>query len=268
MAGGPNMAISTASRDYPAGVAGNDKRRRLVYGVVVLISSVLHLTLWQFRGVLEWRAEPPRKVMRSIEVSLAALPPPKTQEPPAPKEEHRKVEPKSIVAPKPVTPPRPKPLPKPKPIPKPVAEPKPVPKRPPAVAEETLPKPREEISSEPITRPADAASAPAAPRRAPSGNAGEGKAEENAKADYLHNPKPAYPAVARQRHWTGRVVLKVQVQADGSCGHAEISQSSGHDVLDEAALEAVSRWRFSPAKRGGRAVDSTVNVPINFNLEG
>ncbi|MGH8475705.1 MAG: energy transducer TonB, partial [Methylococcales bacterium] len=42
--------------------------------------------------------------------------------------------------------------------------------------------------------------------------------------------------------------------------------SSGHEVLDEAALNAVRRWRFVPAKRAGVAQASWATVPIEFEL--
>ncbi len=54
--------------------------------------------------------------------------------------------------------------------------------------------------------------------------------------------------------------------ANGTAAAVSVATSSGHEVLDEAALEAVHRWHFVPAKGGGQAVDSVVNVPINFNL--
>jgi protein TonB len=58
----------------------------------------------------------------------------------------------------------------------------------------------------------------------------------------------------------------VRVLADGKASQVSIASSSGHEVLDEAAVEVVSQWHFVPAKRGGQAVESWVNVPINFNL--
>jgi protein TonB len=61
--------------------------------------------------------------------------------------------------------------------------------------------------------------------------------------------------------------LKVQVLASGRAAQVSIAASSGHEVLDEAALDAVRHWHFVPAKRGGQPVDSWVNVPINFNLK-
>ena len=86
-------------------------------------------------------------------------------------------------------------------------------------------------------------------------------------ADYLHNPRPDYPIQAKRMGWEGRVVLRVDVLADGSPGAVTLAKSSGHELLDEAALEAVRRWKFVPAKRDGSPVSSSVNVPINFNLK-
>ena len=88
-----------------------------------------------------------------------------------------------------------------------------------------------------------------------------------AHADYARNPPPVYPASARRRAQQGTVTVRVLVGADGSVERAEISDSSGIDSLDDAALETVrSRWRFVPARQGGSAVESWVLVPIRFAL--
>ena len=90
---------------------------------------------------------------------------------------------------------------------------------------------------------------------------------ESAHADYASNPPPYYPASARRRAQQGTVTVRVLVGADGSVERAEISDSSGFDSLDDAALETVrSRWRFVPARHGGIAVESWVLVPIRFAL--
>lgn len=86
-------------------------------------------------------------------------------------------------------------------------------------------------------------------------------------ADYLHNPKPAYPAVSRRNGEEGRVLLKVRVSAQGAALDVALSKSSGYARLDAAAAEAVARWRFVPAKRGDEPVDSSVIVPITFALD-
>lgn len=89
----------------------------------------------------------------------------------------------------------------------------------------------------------------------------------SANADYLRNPSPEYPGIARSRRWEGEVLLKVLVLEDGRCGELAIHASSGHEVLDQAALNAVKNWRFVPAKLGGAAVASWVTVPIGFKLD-
>ncbi|RKE37889.1 protein TonB [Paraburkholderia sp. BL23I1N1] len=85
-------------------------------------------------------------------------------------------------------------------------------------------------------------------------------------AAYLRNPAPAYPGVAQQRGWQGTVMLKVHVLASGRPDHVGLASSSGHESLDEAALEAVTNWRFAPARRGALPVDGWVQVPIEFKL--
>ncbi len=86
-------------------------------------------------------------------------------------------------------------------------------------------------------------------------------------ADYLHNPKPAYPAISRRNGEEGKVLLKVRVSPQGAALDVAVSRSSGFSRLDTAALDAVTRWRFVPARRGDEAVESSVIVPVTFALE-
>jgi protein TonB len=87
-------------------------------------------------------------------------------------------------------------------------------------------------------------------------------------ADYLDNPAPPYPALARRAGEQGRVVLRVLVSPSGKADEVEIRTSSGHRRLDESARDTVRRWRFIPAKRGDEAVSAWVLIPISFRLEG
>lgn len=86
-------------------------------------------------------------------------------------------------------------------------------------------------------------------------------------ADYLSNPSPAYPPLARRRGEEGQVLLRVLVSTAGRAAQLELQQSSGSPLLDEAAQTAVRQWKFIPAQRGGVAVESRVLVPIVFRLE-
>lgn len=85
-------------------------------------------------------------------------------------------------------------------------------------------------------------------------------------ADYLHNPAPEYPPLAKRMGEQGKVLLRVHVEATGKPSRIEIKQSSGSLRLDQAAEQAVWRWQFTPAKRGNEAIDAWVVVPISFNL--
>jgi protein TonB len=87
-------------------------------------------------------------------------------------------------------------------------------------------------------------------------------------AAYLNNPKPVYPNASRRLGEDGRVVLRVHVNAGGVGEEIEIRQSSGFPRLDAAARDAVTQWRFVPARRGEEAVAAWVLVPIVFSLEG
>jgi len=86
-------------------------------------------------------------------------------------------------------------------------------------------------------------------------------------ADYLDNPKPPYPAISRRMGEQGRVVLRVQVAADGGAGEVMLHTSSGSPRLDQSALDTVRRWKFVPAKLGQEAIAAWVLVPIAFTLK-
>lgn len=88
-----------------------------------------------------------------------------------------------------------------------------------------------------------------------------------ARPSYGFTPRPGYPAVAIRRGYEGSVLLNVRVLPNGKPEEVTIFRSSGHKVLDNAALKAVRKWKFVPAQRGFKAVSSWVKVPIEFRLE-
>lgn len=77
---------------------------------------------------------------------------------------------------------------------------------------------------------------------------------------------PAYPSRAAKRGWTGTVYVWIDVATDGTVSDARIDRSSGHTILDRAAVRAVRGWRFSPAIRDGVPTAMTVRKPIEFKL--
>jgi protein TonB len=82
----------------------------------------------------------------------------------------------------------------------------------------------------------------------------------------LNNPAPAYPAASRRFGEQGRVLLDVYIQPDGRVGEIRLKQSSGYPRLDEAALDAVRRWRYVPAHRGDEPIAYWYVQPISFSL--
>jgi len=91
--------------------------------------------------------------------------------------------------------------------------------------------------------------------------------EPDYKADYLNNPRPPYPMAASRMGYHGKVVLNVEVLADGKAGQVLIYSSSGHDILDSAALQTLKTWRFTPARHLGQPVTRWFLVPFNFTLK-
>lgn len=87
-------------------------------------------------------------------------------------------------------------------------------------------------------------------------------------AAYLHNPAPEYPPMARRKGEQGRVLLQVLVSENGKAEKVQIDTGSGYSSLDQAALQAVSKWSFIPAKKGNRPVSAYVIVPVRFSLNG
>ena len=87
-------------------------------------------------------------------------------------------------------------------------------------------------------------------------------------AEYLHNPTPVYPMIARRLGQQGKVLLHAMINTDGAVTQLDIHKTSVFSRLDQAALETVRNWRFVPARRGDQTVSAWVIVPISFTLEG
>ncbi len=88
-----------------------------------------------------------------------------------------------------------------------------------------------------------------------------------ADAGYLNNPPPEYPPVALRQGWSGTVQLRVLVQPDGSASTINVAKTSGKKVLDDAAIAAVQKWKFVPAKRGDTPIEGWVSFPVEFNID-
>jgi len=60
--------------------------------------------------------------------------------------------------------------------------------------------------------------------------------------------------------------LRVLVDAEGRTKAIEVNTSSGNDLLDRAATEAIKKWRFVPAHTGTKPIETWVKIPIEFQL--
>lgn len=208
-------------------------------------------------------------------------PPPARVEPPAPPPPQRAApppEPEPVAAeppppPPPAPPPRPEPVARPEPpAPEPPALEMPAPQLPPAEPALQTAVPTS-AAQPPSPAPAAApASPPAAPALAAVPSAPRVAAPEPTPprfdAAYLDNPKPAYPAMARRMGLQGKVLVRVFVNAAGTPEKVELKETSGSKVLDRSALDAVTRWKFVPAREGEKPVPGWVVVPIVFTLKG
>ena len=101
------------------------------------------------------------------------------------------------------------------------------------------------------------------------GPGGEGAGEGSGSTSLPtggYQVKPRYPDSARRRGVEGTVIIKAYVTDQGRVEQVQIEQSAGHADLDEAAVDAVGRWRFQPARRGRQAIAMWVSIPVRFML--
>lgn len=75
-----------------------------------------------------------------------------------------------------------------------------------------------------------------------------------------------YPSTARLNGWEGKVVLKVSIRHDGHLNSVEVVKSSGHESLDQAAIEAVRRACPLHMKHELSSEMVVLNLPVNYSL--
>jgi protein TonB len=83
----------------------------------------------------------------------------------------------------------------------------------------------------------------------------------------ISQPKPKYPSAARRAGQQGTVTLSFTVGTSGTVTSVRVAKSSGHSLLDNAALAAIRRWRFKPARNAlGEAISYSYTLPVPFRL--
>lgn len=234
-----NAGVRLPSGTLVDRLSGEVPSRRMLFEVIVL---VLLSHVWIVMYLLE--AAEPVKVAQPLmmDVSMMTAPSQRSEAPQTPK------------------PPEP-PQPKPKKLKK------KKPRAPKIPKQETIPVPEAKaVEAEAEQAPPPPPAVVASSAKKLSDSESQPFTEANFRANYGFNPKPEYPRLARSRGWQGKVLLRVQVSAEGHSERVMVFHGSGHDILDESALAAVEKWKFIPAMRGTTPVASSVIVPIIFTL--
>jgi protein TonB len=86
------------------------------------------------------------------------------------------------------------------------------------------------------------------------------------EAALLTEPRPKYPPEAYRAREEGTVIVQADIDASGNASEVKVVRHSGSRILDRAALDEVRKWKFSPAIEDGRAVASSVQVPVDYKL--
>jgi protein TonB len=79
----------------------------------------------------------------------------------------------------------------------------------------------------------------------------------------VRSENPVYPIELRTQGVRGPVVVEITIGADGKVTRVHAVHSP-HPMLSRVAVEAVQRWEFLPAKRQGRAIETTFQTRIDF----
>lgn len=190
----------------------------------------------------------------------------------------------SQAEPKPVEPKQAKPTPKkkaitnkpqPKKVEKKVVEKKPIQKQP-KTEKKVVKKERPEPKSKPTPQPEKLADKKADKNKDESANqpqeVNQGVSNQEpvlvTKPSFSSRPTPPnYPRQARRRGVEGVATYEVWLDAEGKQIKQALVNSSGALMLDNAALDAIKKWKFSPHTVNGRAIAHRVQIPVRFRLD-
>ena len=202
---------------------------------ILAILAILFVHILLIGALVQMRSH----VLRAQEAKLTVVnlspppPPPAAESPPPPPSAPQVVAPPPIVQ-------------TPAPMPTVQTSPEPVPVSVPAPSMAAPPGP-----AAPIAAP------PAPPSIVQGGDLG---------AQMVAGKPPRYPIESRRKREQGTVLLTLTLGLDGAVETVAVSQSSGFARLDEAARDAVKRWRWKPMIRDGQPVRVRGVVEIPFIL--
>ncbi len=84
------------------------------------------------------------------------------------------------------------------------------------------------------------------------------------QAKLISQPRPVYPALAKQARIQGVVQMQALIAADGTI--KDLGVISGHPLLVPAALEAVRQWAYEKTLLNGEPVEVMTHIDVNFTL--
>lgn len=153
---------------------------------------------------------------------------------------------------------------------KPIAQPSKERIKKPIIAQATTPSKTLEktIAKDPVIVPQKPAKEPlkkAMPiQSTPSASMGKAASTVIHEARYRKQTSPRYPRRALELGYEGVTIIHAKIAPNGKPAELKISDSSGHSLLDKAAISAVKKWEFEPQQKNGRATSSWVRVPVSF----
>ncbi len=258
--------------NYPAYSPLEQKRKsHLVAGLLFTVVVLLHISLVLY--LLSAPKTEPKKPPLVMEVVMLPTPEPIKQAakepPPAPPAVNKEpVKPKPIVKPS-------------KPVKKTVVvkKPTPIPKPRSAEIKEVIPVPKFEPLPAFKPAPPVVAPAPVAAPSAPSNSSAKAKTTESSGHGSdasktvvsgvvpLVRVPPKYPVRAANRHIEGWVKVEFTIQTDGSVDNAAVVAAEPENIFDDAALTAISKWKFKEKIVNGVAVPQRAVQKLQFKLE-
>jgi protein TonB len=81
----------------------------------------------------------------------------------------------------------------------------------------------------------------------------------------IHDALPEYPALARSARAQGLVIIEATIDTDGRVVAARVLRSI--PLLDDAAMQAVRQWQYTPARLNGEPISVLMTVTVRFALE-
>ena len=79
--------------------------------------------------------------------------------------------------------------------------------------------------------------------------------------------RPIYPEIAQEAGIEGVIVVQAFIDEKGRVKETQILKGVPNTGLDEAAMDAIRKTRFKPAKQRERSVGVWISIPVNFRLK-